>query len=59
MPDVVGWQPGGPDPLASAVFVECKKPGEYVGKNQEPWVARAIALGVAPEAFAVALRISR
>jgi hypothetical protein len=59
MPDVVGWDPGIPDPVESAVFVECKKPGEPVGKNQEPWVARAIALGVPPEAFAVAVRISR
>jgi hypothetical protein len=59
MPDVVGWDSDTPDPLKSAVFVECKKPGETVGKNQEPWVTRAIALGVPPGAFAVAVRIYR
>lgn len=58
MPDVVGWNASTPDPLESSVFVEYKKPGEPVGKNQEPWVASAIALGVPSEAFAVAVRIS-
>jgi hypothetical protein len=59
LPDVVGWDPKAPDTLSSAVFVECKKPGERVGKNQERWFATAIALGVPPESFAVAVRISR
>ncbi len=59
MPDVVGWDPGGADPLELAVFVECKKRGESVGKNQETWVSSAIALGVLPESFAVAVRITR
>ena len=59
LPDLVGWDPKAPGTLNSAVFVECKKLGEPVGTNQERWFATAIALGVPPEAFAVAVRISR
>ena len=59
MPDVVAWDPAAGEPLHTALFVECKKPGENIRKAQEPWFAAAIALGVPPESCAVAVRTSR
>ena len=59
MPDVVAWNPSSISPRNTALFVECKKPRENVGKDQEPWFAAALALGVSPEACAVAVRMTR
>ena len=58
MPDVVAWDPAAGEPLRTALFVECKKPGENVKEDQEPWFAAAIALGVPTESCAVAIRTS-
>jgi hypothetical protein len=59
IPDVVAWDPDASAPLDTALFVKCKKPAQKVGKDQELWFAAAIALGVRPEACAVAVRTTR
>ncbi len=48
LPDVAGWDPKAPDPLASAVFVECKA-NDSLSDDQMRWFATAIRLGKVPE----------
>lgn len=57
MPDVVAWNDN--EPLASAIFVECKAT-EPVNENQEDWLWAARQLGVETAQFAMAvLRFSK
>jgi hypothetical protein len=44
MPDVVAWSEL--DPLASAIFIECKGHGEPFKPEQEDWVWAALGAGV-------------
>jgi hypothetical protein len=54
MPDVVAWNDV--DGLRSAIFVECKGPGEWTLEAQEDWVWAAQQVGVLPEQIAVSQR---
>ena len=54
IPDVVAWDDE--NPLASALFVECKGATESFKEGQEDWVSEALARGVRPEQIAVAVR---
>lgn len=54
MPDVVAWNDC--DPLRSALFVECKGPGESIGEAQEDWIWAARKCGVRVSQLAVSLR---
>jgi VRR-NUC domain len=54
MPDVVAWNDV--EPLASAVFVECKGLKEPFLEAQEDWVAAAVPSGVGRDQLAVSVR---
>jgi VRR-NUC domain len=54
MPDVVAWNED--DPLASAIFVECKGRGEPIAEAQEDWVSAAQRAGIRPVQVAVSVR---
>jgi hypothetical protein len=51
MPDVVAWNDR--DPLASAIFIECKGRGESFKEAQEDWVWAALGAGVGVTQIAV------
>jgi len=54
MPDVVAWNED--DPLASAIFVECKGRRESITEAQEDWVSAAQRAGIRPVQVAVSVR---
>ena len=54
MPDVVAWNDH--DPVASAIFIECKAPGETFLEAQEDWAWAALRVGVRSDQIAVSLR---
>jgi hypothetical protein len=54
MPDVVAWNTD--EPLASAIFVECKGPNERIGESQEDWVWAVRQQGIGLPQVAVSLR---
>lgn len=54
--DVVAWQDD--NPRETALFIECKKPGEPIGENQEDWIQSALLLGLNPRNFGVVIRDS-
>ncbi len=54
MPDVVAWDD--PDPLGSAIFIECKGPREAFLPAQEDWVWAALRAGIRVAQIAVAVR---
>ena len=54
IPDVVAWDDV--EPLASALFVECKGATESFKEGQEDWVSAALERGLQSDQFAVAIR---
>jgi hypothetical protein len=52
--DVVAWH--NHNPRETAYFIECKKPGEHIGGNQEDWVCSALQIGMNPRNFGVVIR---
>jgi VRR-NUC domain len=54
MPDVVAWNAA--EPLASAIFVECKSSTEFVSEAQEDWLWAARSAGLGHSQVAVSVR---
>jgi hypothetical protein len=54
MPNVVAWNQL--EPVRSALFIECKGPGESFGEAQEDWIWAARQVGIRLSQLAVSLR---
>jgi hypothetical protein len=53
MPDVVAWSEL--EPIASAIFIECKGRGDSFKEAREDWVWAALGAGVGLTQIAVAV----